>query len=109
MMSKILVCLFPIILLSACSIANENTYNIDSYIYFDTHGNLTDSAIKGGYVRRILSQSGTKEYTVQDFYNVGGRKRTDPMTLKKQQLYQFKARPNHTIIHTYRIDGTMLN
>lgn len=79
-----------------------------SLIYFDAKGRYTDGAVKGGYYRQIMAQPSLDTYIVQDFYEVGGLKRTDPMQLTASQLTQFNAIPINGILTIYATDGTIL-
>ena len=74
--------------------------------YFDTQGNTTDSAVKGGYYRQLISKQ-NNGYLVQDFYSTG-EKRTDPMTLSKEQAFSFRAHPNDGTYTVYAINGNIM-
>ena len=75
--------------------------------YFDTHGNPSNSAVKGGYYRQLKNKRGD-QYTVQDFYSDNSRKRTDPYTLSRSQLMQFRATPSDGSLTTYAYNGAVM-
>ena len=87
--------------LSACVTSQPLPFN---ELYFDANGEVVDAPVKGGYIRRIL-HTHARDYTVQDFYGMGGNKRTDPMRLRREQLHQWHARPAHTVIRSYDRHG----
>ncbi|ROV56441.1 NemA protein [Neisseria chenwenguii] len=74
--------------------------------HFDTHGNATDSAVKGGFYRQLISKRGSS-YLVQDFYS-DGKKRTDPYTLPRNKLLQFRAMPDNGSLTVYAYNGTVM-
>ncbi len=77
-------------------------------IYFDAQGQTTDSAVKGGYRRTVLAKQTDGLYLVQDFYEMGGTKRTDPMQLNRYQLHTFRATPANGTLTVYAINGTIM-
>ncbi|MCP1659733.1 NemA protein [Neisseria perflava] len=75
--------------------------------YFDAQGNTSNNAVKGGFYRRLISKSGN-DYVVQDFYGDNGQKRTDPYTLTREQLMQFRAAPANGSLTTYAYNGNLM-
>ncbi|STZ76826.1 NemA protein [Bergeriella denitrificans] len=75
--------------------------------YFDAQGNASNSAVKGGFYRQLVSKRGN-EYIVQDFYGDSGSKRTDPYTLSRTQLMQFRATPENGSLTTYAYNGNLM-
>lgn len=75
--------------------------------YFDTQGQTSHAAVKGGYERRLLAKVSQNEWLVQDFYSTG-EKRTDPMTLSREQVFTFRAHPNDGSYTVYAINGNMM-
>lgn len=80
----------------------------EQIIHFDAHGQSTDSATKNGYRRKILTKQSDGNYLVQDFYEMGGAKRTDPMQLSRDQLHTFRAAPANGTLTVYAINGTVM-
>lgn len=74
--------------------------------YFDAQGQTSDSAVKGGFSRQLLAKQGD-DYVVQDFYATG-EKRTEPMTLTRAQLFDFRAHPNNGAHTVYAINGNIM-
>lgn len=74
--------------------------------YFDAQGNPSEQAVKGGYYRQLIAQD-KNGYLVQDFY-AGGEKRTDPMTLSREQLFVFRSHPNNGSYTVYAVNGTIM-
>ncbi|XXQ67238.1 NemA protein [Neisseriaceae bacterium B1] len=74
--------------------------------YFDTHGQTSNSAVKGGFSRQLLAKQGD-DFLVQDFYDTG-EKRTDPMTLTREQLFVFRTHPNNGALTVYAINGNIM-
>lgn len=77
-------------------------------IYFDAQGQSVDSAVKGGYRRTVLAKQADGLYLVQDFYEVGGAKRSDPMQLSREQLHTFRATPANGTLTVYAINGNVM-
>lgn len=77
-------------------------------IHFDAQGRLSDAASKNGFYRQIISKQSANQYIVQDFYEMGGAKRTDPMPLTASQLYVFRATPANGALTVYSINGAIL-
>lgn len=75
--------------------------------YFDTQGRAADSAVKGGFFRQLLIKQNDNAYLVQDFYD-NGNKRSDPMTLAKEQLFEFRAQPKDGTYTVYAINGNIM-
>lgn len=73
---------------------------------FDAQGNATEQAVKGGYYRQLISQD-KNGYLVQDFYSTG-EKRTDPMTLTREQVFTFRAHPLNGSYTVYAINGNIM-
>lgn len=84
-----------------------NIINQQIVTYFDAHGTPTNSAVKGGFYRQLLSKR-NNEYVVQDFYGDNGQKRTDPYTLNRDQLIQFRATPVNGSLTTYAYNGQIM-
>lgn len=74
--------------------------------HFDAQGNATEHAVKGGYYRQLISQD-KNGYLVQDFYATG-EKRTDPMTLSREQVFTFRTHPNNGSHTVYAINGNIM-
>lgn len=77
-------------------------------IYFDAQGQSVDSAVKGGYRRTVLAKQADGLYLVQDFYEVGGAKRSDPMQLSREQLHTFRTTPANGTLTVYAINGNVM-
>ena len=75
--------------------------------YFDAHGTPSNSAVKGGFHRQLISKR-NNEYVVQDFYSDNSQKRTDPYVLSRNQLMQFRATPSNGSLTTYAYNGTLM-
>ncbi|MDO4695949.1 MAG: NemA protein [Neisseria sp.] len=75
--------------------------------YFDAKGQTADQAVKGGFVRKLISKRGRGTYIVQDFYD-NGQKRTDPMEIGKADLFVFDARPHNGSMTVYAYNGSVL-
>lgn len=75
--------------------------------YFDAQGRAADSAVKGGFFRQLLVKQNDNTYLVQDFYD-NGNKRSDPMTLAKDQLFEFRAQPKDGTYTVYAINGNIM-
>nr|WP_042949370.1 NemA protein [Kingella kingae] len=75
--------------------------------YFDAQGRTSDSAVKGGFFRQLLVEQNDNAYLVQDFYD-NGNKRSDPMTLAKEQLFEFRAQPKDGTYTVYAINGNIM-
>lgn len=75
--------------------------------YFDAQGNTSDSAVKGGFYRQLLSKQNNNLYLVQDFYNTG-EKRTEPMSLSREQAFVFRAHPDNGVYTVYAINGNIM-
>lgn len=76
--------------------------------HFDAHGTPSDSAVKNGFYRKLLSKPSANEYLVQDFYEMGGSKRTDPMILSREQIHTFRATPSNGTLTVYAINGNVM-
>ncbi len=61
--------------------------------YFDSRRQPQSQPAKDGYYRELLAQRRGGLYLVQDFYESGARKRSDPMLIEKHQLFDFYAHP----------------
>lgn len=88
----------------------RNNYVLKEQIvtYFSARGMVTDAAVKGGFYRKLLSKLNSDEYLVQDFYEMGGMKRTDPMILSREQLMTFHTNPHNGTLTVYTIDGEII-
>lgn len=75
--------------------------------HFDAQGIPSNAAVKGGFYRQLISKRGN-DYLVQDFYSDNGRKRTDPYTLTRDQLMQFKATPANGSLVSYAYNGNVM-
>ena len=76
--------------------------------YFDAHGTPSNSAVKGGFHRQLISKR-NNEYVVQDLYSDNSQKRTlDPYVLSRNQLMQFRATPSNGSLTTLRLNGTVM-
>ena len=75
--------------------------------YFDAQGKAVDSQTQGGYYRQLISKRGS-EYIVQDFYSDNSRKRTDPYSLSRTQLMDFRAHPANGTLTTYAYNGNLM-
>lgn len=76
--------------------------------YFDAQGQTSNAAVKGGYYRQLISKRNNNEYIVQDFYGDNGRKRTDPYTLTRAQLMNFRATPHDGTLTVYAYNGNIM-
>ena len=76
--------------------------------YFDTQGRPSEQAVKGGFYRQLISKRNHNEYLVQDFYEDGGKKRTDPMILPRNVLFEFHAHPINGILKIYAYNGILM-
>lgn len=74
--------------------------------YFDAQGQASDAMVKGGFARHLLAKQGN-DFVVQDFYSTG-EKRTDPMTLTREQLFIFRAHPNNGAYTVYALNGQIM-
>lgn len=74
--------------------------------FFDAQGQTSNSAVKGGFTRQLLAKQGN-DFLVQDFYDTG-EKRTDAMTLTREQLFVFRAHPNNGVLTVYAINGNIM-
>ena len=63
--------------------------------------------VKNGYYRELVAKQNDQTYVVQDFYG-NGNKRTDPMTLAKDQLFEFRAHPHNGAYTVYAINGNIM-
>lgn len=86
----------------------NNLFEKQIVAYFDANGVVSDSAVKGGFYRQLLSKPSNDEYLVQDFYEMGGAKRTDPMILSRDQLMNFRANPRNGTLTVYAINGNVM-
>ncbi|VEJ21169.1 NemA protein [Neisseria animaloris] len=75
--------------------------------HFDAKGNTSNQAVKGGFYRQLISKHGN-EYIVQDFYGDNGKKRTDPYTLPRNRLLDFRAHPVDGTLTTYAYNGNVM-
>lgn len=75
--------------------------------YFDANGVPSNSAVKGGFYRQLISKR-NQEYVVQDFYSDNERKRTDPYTLNRENLTTFRAFPRDGSLVTYSYNGDVM-
>lgn len=75
--------------------------------HFDAQGRVSDAAVKGGFFRQLLAKQGNNAYLVQDFYD-NGKKRTEPMILQQNQLFEFRAHPNDGAYTVYAINGNIM-
>lgn len=87
--------------------ANSGLPEQTAVIHFDAQGEVSDNAVKGGYSRRLLNKR-NQDYIVQDFYT-NGNKRTDPYTLKRAQLLNFRSLPENGSVTTYTRDGRVIS
>lgn len=85
-----------------------NVFEEQIVTYFDANGMAKDAAVKGGFYRKLLSKPSSDEYLVQDFYEMGGVKRTDPMILSRDQLTTFRANPRNGTLTVYAINGNVM-
>lgn len=74
--------------------------------HFDAQGKASEQPVKGGYYRQLIRQD-ADGYLVQDFY-AGGEKRTDPMTLTREQVFSFRAHPLNGSYTVYALNGTVM-
>lgn len=77
-------------------------------IYFDAKGQMSDAAVKNGFYRKVLAKQSDGVYLVQDFYEMGGSKRTDPMQLQAAQLHTFRATPDNGTLTVYDRQGAVM-
>lgn len=75
--------------------------------YFDAQGTPSNNMVKGGFYRQLLSKR-NKEYVVQDFYSDNSAKRTDPYTITRDQLMQFRAAPANGSLTVYAYNGNIM-
>ncbi|WP_416191064.1 NemA protein [Neisseria sp. CCUG12390] len=75
--------------------------------YFDADGNPSNNMVKGGFYRQLLSKR-NNEYVVQDFYSDNSIKRTDPYTINRSQLMQFRATPANGSLTVYAYNGNIM-
>ncbi|MDO5059137.1 MAG: NemA protein [Neisseria sp.] len=75
--------------------------------YFDAQGQTSDQAVKGGYLRKLISKRSSDAYVVQDFYD-NGQKRTDPMEIAKSSLFVFNAHPQDGALTVYAYNGNVM-
>lgn len=75
--------------------------------FFDANGSAVSSAVKGGFYRQLLGGQNRDGYLVQDFYDTG-EKRSDPMRLTRDKLYDFRAHPRNGVLTVYAINGNIL-
>ncbi|MDO4641635.1 MAG: NemA protein [Neisseria sp.] len=76
--------------------------------HFDAQGNTSESAVKGGFYRQLISKRNNSEYIVQDFYEDNAKKRTDPMVLSRNQLMDFNAHPQDGTLTVYAYNGNIM-
>ncbi|ULJ61342.1 NemA protein [Wielerella bovis] len=74
--------------------------------YFDAKGTPTDSAVKGGFYRKLISKQ-SDGFLVQDFYGTG-EKRTDVMLLPRDSVFEFRAHPKDGTYTVYAINGNVM-
>lgn len=98
----------PVQLPSRTSSDRINTSEEQIVTYFDAQGRTSDSAVKGGYYRQLISKRGNNEYIVQDFYESNSKKRTDPIILKRNQLMDFNAYPQDGTLTIYAHNGNIM-
>lgn len=84
-----------------------NVVEEQTVTYFDTQGNARNQPVKGGFQRRLIGKR-SNEYTVQDFYSDNGQKRTDPYTLPRSRLMDFRAHPEDGTLTTYAYNGNVM-
>lgn len=75
--------------------------------YFDAQGKISNSAVKGGFHRQLLHRR-SNEYVVQDFYSDNNRKRTDPYTVDRKHLLEFRAHPENGTLTVYAYNGNIM-
>ncbi|WP_373780242.1 NemA protein [Neisseria dentiae] len=75
--------------------------------YFDAQGNARNQSVKGGFHRQLISKR-SNEYIVQDFYSDNNQKRTDPYTLPRNRLMDFRAHPEDGTLTTYAYNGNVM-
>lgn len=75
--------------------------------YFDAQGNPTNSAVKGGFHRQLISRRNS-EYLVQDFYSDNSQKRTDPYNLPRDRLMTFRTTPIDGSLTVYAYNGSIM-
>lgn len=75
--------------------------------YFDAQGHPSNHMVKGGFYRQLLSKR-NNEYVVQDFYSDNSAKRTDPYTINRNQLMQFRASPANGSLTVYAYNGNIM-
>ncbi|QMT32483.1 NemA protein [Alysiella filiformis DSM 16848] len=89
--------------------STETTMPQDNIItHFDANGAPSDSGVKNGFYRKLLSKPSESEYLVQDFYEMGGSKRTDPMILSREQLHTFRVQPANGTLTVYAVNGNVM-
>lgn len=75
--------------------------------YFNAQGQAVSSQAQGGFYRQLINKRGS-EYIVQDFYSDNSKKRTDPYTLSRSQLMDFRAHPANGTLTTYAYNGNLM-
>lgn len=85
-----------------------NTAEEQIVTHFDAQGNTSESAVKGGYYRQLVSKRGNNEYIVQDFYEDNSKKRTDPFIITRNQLMNFNAHPQDGTLTVYAYNGNIM-
>ncbi|MDK4680722.1 NemA protein [Kingella negevensis] len=90
------------------SVSNGGINVIENQIvtYFDAQGTATDSAVKGGFFRKLINKE-KDGFLVQDFYSTG-EKRSDPMLLSREDAFSFRAHPSDGTYTTYAINGNIM-
>lgn len=85
-----------------------NTIEEQTVTHFDAQGNTSETAVKGGYYRQLISKRSDSEYIVQDFYQDNAKKRTDPMILSRNQLMDLNAHPHEGTLTVYAYNGNIM-
>ncbi|WP_338809544.1 NemA protein [Neisseria leonii] len=76
--------------------------------YFDAQGRKTDKQVPGGFHRQLISKRSSSDYLVQDFYSDNSRKRTDPMIIPRNALFDFDAHPADGTRTVYAYNGSLM-
>ncbi|MBF0804738.1 MULTISPECIES: NemA protein [unclassified Neisseria] len=84
-----------------------NVVEEQTVTYFDAQGNARNQPVKGGFHRQLVGRR-SNEYIVQDFYSDNNQKRTDPYTLPRSRLMDFRAHPENGALTTYAYNGNMM-
>lgn len=79
-------------------------------IYFGVHGEKADSAVKGGYYRKVLGKTADGRAVVQNFYQDNDQAQSSPAILiKDADVNDFDAGTLDSRIVWYRPDGSVFS